>query len=144
MASSRINPGTRGASSAGIAELAEFERQLRGVAATTPDKVRDIVRKGAQAIKNDWRTRMRAREHHGHIPHLPGTIGYDVHQTEDGASAVIGPDKRRRQGPLAHLLEFGSVNNKPHLDGARALFDEGRRFYGELSKAEYGERRGGL
>lgn len=141
---SRINARTMGSGNAGIQELAAWARQLRGVAATTPDKVYDIVRDSAGNIKREWQVRMRARSHHGHIPHLPGSIGYDMRRDDDGGHAIIGPNKQTSQGPLAHLLEFGSVNNKPHLDGERALLDEGRRFYGELSKAEYGEGRSGL
>ncbi|GAY07502.1 hypothetical protein TOK_3522 [Pseudonocardia sp. N23] len=102
------------------------------------------MKKGSLNIKQEWHARMRARSRHGHIPHLPKSIGYDVRRTAHGAVSTIGPDKQTSQGPLAHLLEFGSVNNKPHLDGARALYDEGRRFYGEMSKAEFGFVRGGL
>lgn len=123
-------------------ELAALGRELRAAANLAPDKIAEIVRKGAQNIKTEWANRMRARSRHGHIPHLPKAISYDVRKRQYGAGAEIGPDKRRKQGPLGNLLEFGSVNNPPHNDGGRALYSEGRNFYGEISKAEFGQRRG--
>lgn len=127
----------------GVAELAELSRDLRAAAALADDKAKDIVKKAALNVKNDWQRLMRARSHHGHIPHLPPAVGYDIVEAGGEIIAVIGPDKQSRQGPLAHLLEFGSVNNPPHLDGAAALRAEAPRFYGAISKAEFLERRGG-
>jgi hypothetical protein len=119
-------------------ELFKLGRELRAAAALAPREVADIVKKAAQNIKTDWQARMRARSHHGHIPHLPKSIGYDIATTKYGAEAVIGPDKQSSQGPLAHLLEFGSVNNPPHNDGGAALRTEAPKFYGAIAKAEGG------
>lgn len=121
-------------------ELFKLGRELRAAAALAPDEVAKIVKRGAQNIKNDWQRRMRARSQRGHIPHLPKAIGYDVRKTKYGANAVIGPDKNSSQGPLAHLLEFGSVHNAPHNDGGAALRAEAPNFYREISKAEGGFR----
>ena len=118
--------------------LAQLSRELRAVANLAPEEVAKIVKKGAQNIKTDWARRMRMREKHGHIPHLPKSIGYDVAKTKYGARATIGPNKQASQGPLAHLLEFGSVNNAPHNDGGAALMAEAPNFYREISKAEGG------
>jgi hypothetical protein len=117
-------------------DLFELGRRLRAAAALAPDKCLEIVKKGAQDVKKDWAGRMRGREKHGHIPHLPKSIGYDVRETVHGAIATVGPNKESRQGPLAHLLEFGSVNNAPHLDGAGALLTEAPKFYAAIVKAE--------
>lgn len=119
-------------------ELERWAREIRAAAAMLPREGAKIVKRGAQNIKDDWQRRMRARERHGHIPHLPKAIGYDVRQTKYEVTATIGPDKNKKQGPLGHLLEFGSVNNPPHNDGGAALRAEAPNFYREISKAEGG------
>jgi hypothetical protein len=79
-----------------------------------------VVRKGALNVKNDWRANATSSAGR-HARLYPASIGYDVTQEPDGASAEIGPDKGRPQGALGNLLEFGSANNPPHNDGGRAL-----------------------
>lgn len=119
-------------------DLWRLGRDLNAAGSLAKRQAEDIVKKAAQNVKTGWQTRMRARSRHGHIPHLPKAIGYDVSRTALGADAVIGPDKDRKQGPLGNLLEFGSVNNPPHNDGGAALLAEAPNFYRAISKAEGG------
>lgn len=84
-----------------------------------------VVSKGALNIKNDWRASASGLKH---APQYPNSINYDISASPDGTSAEIGPDKDKPQGPLGNLLEFGSANNAPHLDGQRALDAEAPRF----------------
>lgn len=93
--------------------------------------VKQVVAKGALNIKNDWR---KSASGLAHAPAYPSSITYDL-DAEPGSgviSAEIGPDKDKRQGPLGNLIEFGSANNPPHLDGARALAAEEPRFVSAL------------
>ncbi|MEU4570724.1 hypothetical protein, partial [Micromonospora sp. NPDC023956] len=55
-------------------------------------------------------------------PAYPYAITYDSTETPTGASADIGPDKERRQGPLGNILEYGTVKNAPipHMGPAGA------------------------
>lgn len=124
MAKGRLNPD----------DLEGLERHLREAAANITDEVAAVVERGALNVKNEWRTRMRARSRHGRIPHLPKAISYDVERTPTGVEAEIGPVYSKKQGPLAHLLEFGSVNNAPHQDGAGALESEMDRFYDAIDE----------
>lgn len=84
-------------------------------------KARAAVAEEAPVVRESWRTRMRARSQYGHIPYLPKAITVSMLREPDGPAAEIGPDKMRTQGPLGNLLEFGSRNNRPHMDGYRAL-----------------------
>ena len=118
--------------------LEELARDLRGAAAIEQKRVHDIVKRGAQNIKVDWQDALRRRQDLGHIPHLIRAVGYDVRQTKYGATADIGINYTTPQGPLGHFLEFGSVNNPPGHEGARALEREAPRFFGALSRAEGG------
>jgi len=84
-----------------------------------------VVSKGALNIKKDWAASLFG---HPHLPHLPAAISYDMDVKPDSVSAEIGPDKNKKQGPLGSIAEFGTVNNPPRLDGARALATEAPKF----------------
>ncbi|NUP49007.1 MAG: hypothetical protein HOW97_17130 [Catenulispora sp.] len=91
-----------------------------------------LLMKGALNIKNDWRTSASGLKH---APLYPASITFDVIPTPTVLAAEIGPDKNRPQGALGNLIEYGSVKNPPHLDGARALAAEEPRFYEAASNA---------
>lgn len=86
-----------------------------------------VVNRGALNVKNGWRANATASSGQ-HARLYPSSISYDMRPHPTGASAEIGPDKGKPQGPLGNLLEFGSVNNPPHMDGARALAAEEAAF----------------
>lgn len=85
---------------------AHVDQQLRGV-----------VNHGAFNIKQAWKARWSG---YAHLPHLPGTISYDLAGGAGVWTAEIGPDKTKRQGPLGNIIEFGSVNNAPIPGGLPA------------------------
>ncbi|MET7395619.1 hypothetical protein ABZS66_19225 [Dactylosporangium sp. NPDC005572] len=81
--------------------------------------------KGALNIKNDWRQRWSGI---AHAPALGSAVTFDVFYTLTAVNAEIGPDKQRRQGALANLIEFGSENNAPIPGGLPALQTEEPKF----------------
>ena len=91
-----------------------------------------VVTRGAMNVKRDWRANARATAGQ-HARRYPDSVTYDVTYTPVGVSAEIGPDKARPQGALGNLLEFGSVHNPPHMDGARALAAETPQFLAALA-----------
>lgn len=88
-------------------------------------QARAIVAKGALNIKRDWQ---RAWSGHPHIPALPAAVTYDIKRTPLMIEAEIGPDKSKRQGPLANIIEFGTSKNAPIPGGLPALQAEQPRF----------------
>lgn len=91
-----------------------------------------VVTRGALNVKNDWRANAAATAgRHGRL--YPYSISYDVTPIPGGAQAEIGPDKSRPQGALGNLLEYGSVHNRPHNDGGRALLAEAPRFAAQVA-----------
>ena len=88
-------------------------------------EVTAVVAKGANNIKRDAAQRISGLRH---APAYPRSIGYDLYPSLKGPSAVIGPDKDRRQGALGNLLEYGSVNSAPIPHLAPALDAEEPRF----------------
>lgn len=55
------------------------------------------------------------RSKYGHIPHYPSSITHDVYiQPRRGfVNMEFGPERRRAQGPLGPILEYGTLNNPP-------------------------------
>lgn len=120
-------------------DLDELIAELEHIPKNLKSKVRSVVSKGALNIKKDWADRWKG---HPSIRHMPRAINYDVESYPDGVEAEIGPDQEKRQGNMAHLIEFGdveygTVNNAPIPGGLPALRAEEPRFVKAL--ADLGE-----
>lgn len=107
-------------------------RELESIPTEVLPAVRGVVQRGAFNIKNDWRDRWKGMSH---LPALHAAVTYDTEVYGGGVRAQIGPDKRRRQGPLGNIAEFGTPKNAPHPGGGPALAAEEPKFLAELGKA---------
>lgn len=116
-------------------DLDDLAHDLDGAASEAARQVRPVIARGALNVKTDWKRRWQGLSN---APALPAAITYDTRLTPTGAAAEIGPEKEKRQGDLGNLIEYGSVNNRPHPGGrpaaeaeeprlARALEDLGVR-----------------
>ncbi|MEW2415290.1 hypothetical protein AB0953_16465 [Streptomyces sp. NPDC046866] len=126
---------------ADVRELVQLATALQANVAAAQEQMAAVVTRGALNIKNGWRDNARASAGR-HARHYPNSISYDVTPIPGGATAEIGPDKGRLQGPLGNLLEYGSSKNPPHNDGGRALLAEEPQFV--LHVAEISQRLGTL
>jgi hypothetical protein len=102
-----------------------LEDLLQTAQDTVLDETKPVVKRGAQNIKTDWRTRWHGLDN---APMLEYAVTYDTSVDGTRVSAEIGPDKARRQGALGNLIEYGSVNNAPHPGGSPALDAEEPKF----------------
>lgn len=103
--------------------LSRLAADLERAAYTVARQVPGVVTKGAVKIKQDAARRISG---HPHSPHYPQAIDFDVRSSGvllgDGwVEAEIGPDKRRRQGALGNILEYGTSRNAPIPHLAPAL-----------------------
>jgi len=96
----------------------------RAISRAIPE-VTGVLSKGALNIKKDWQTAWKGLKH---APATPYAVGYDIAVTPGTISAIVGPDKNKRQGALGNLLEFGSLNNPPKPGGSPALDAEAPKF----------------
>lgn len=97
-----------------------------------------VVAKGALNVKNDAKRRVQAgTKGRGktHVTAYPYSIGYDLGHVLGASSAIIGPDKDKRQGALGNLLEYGSVNNAPIPHLQPALDAEAPKFEAAIAAA---------
>lgn len=116
----------------GLVELlVDLERAER----VTPEQVHSVVTKGALNVKKGWQRRWSGLSH---LPGLAGAVTYDTKQSLGEASAEIGPDKNRFQGPLGNIAEYGTENNAPHPGGLPSLAEEEPRF--ERALADLGAK----
>ena len=106
-------------------EVRDLEQVLGQAAAGANEDVRAVVAKGALNIKRDAARRASGL---AHAPAYPRSITYDVGQGLRGPYAEIGPDKKRRQGALGNILEYGTVKNAPIPHMAPAAAAELPRF----------------
>ncbi|NXY93504.1 hypothetical protein HYE82_03585 [Streptomyces sp. BR123] len=115
-----------------VRELLQLATVLQASVAEAQEQMVAVVTRGALNIKNGWRDNAVASAGR-HARLYPYSISYDVTPIPGGATAEIGPDKGRPQGPLGNLLEFGSSKNPPHNDGGRALLAEAPRFEAQVA-----------
>jgi hypothetical protein len=94
----------------GTEQLDELAASLKKAIEVAPAATRLVVQKGALNIKTDARRRVSG---HKHLPAYPNSITYDTTEALFGASAEIGPDKSRPQGPLGNIIEFGGTRQAP-------------------------------
>lgn len=79
----------------------------------------DAFREGGDAFARDWQHNARSTSG-AHGVHYPDSITSES-RLALGVEIETGPESGRKQGRMGRGFEFGSVNQPPHLDGARAL-----------------------
>lgn len=113
-------------SGAKVTGLVEWKDDLTRVARDAEEDGKRIVGQGCNNIKKEWKFRWSG---HPHIKHLPRAISYEVKVPySDHIVGTCGVDKLKIQGPLANIIEYGSVNNAPIPGGLPALAAEEPRF----------------
>ncbi len=102
-------------------DLKRFQKEL-------PREMRQVTKKGAQNIKEEWRDAWRGIG--GHAKSVWRSIGYDIEQSGFEVEAEIGVERGRPQWGLGHLFEkeYGSVHNAPRPAGKPALDAEAPKF----------------
>lgn len=102
--------------------VADLERDCRKIAKKAPRELRSVVRsslrEGAVAARANAR---RTAGKHG--KHYPRAIDFEMTGPLVGE---YGPDSAKPQGGMS--FEYGSVNQKPHLDLARSADELGYTF----------------
>lgn len=109
--------------------LAELVHHLRGAAEEVGPKAAAVVKRGGLNIKRHWIGLAKAIDDVSARAY-PFSLSFDMVNQGDRISAVIGPDKSRRQGALGNLLEYGGAgaHNHPQHSGDVALDAEEENF----------------
>lgn len=112
-------------------ELDELERDLRRAQTKAQPAVNDNLGAPARLLRRLWRHNA-TRTAGAHGKHYPRSI--TAEEVTRGRWHV-GPEVGRLQGSMGRGFEYGSVNQPPHLDGARALRTTLRRVRSAASEA---------
>jgi hypothetical protein len=101
--------------------LDDLESDLRKIATTSRSDMRDVVRDGIRAGNLEAKTRAK-RTAGSHGKHYHRAFSAEMHSGRGLFGNVIsgeyGPDIAKPQGGMS--FEFGSRNQKPHLDLAKS------------------------
>jgi hypothetical protein len=101
----------------GAQEMRELAVDLSTVSARMVGPMRTVMLQAGESVAEQWRTNARATAgEHGRL--YPDAIGAEL-KFSLGIEVEIGPDPDKPQGEMS--FEFGSKNQPPHLDGAKAV-----------------------
>lgn len=97
----------------------ELSADLLKAAATAPRAARAVTETNAGHLRDLWRAN--ATETAGkHGRRYPASITAETIPSFGDAVVDVGPESSKPQGGMGPGFEYGSVNQKPHLDGKRA------------------------
>ena len=101
-------------------DFTQLAAALVGATAAAIPVAATAMRTGTKAVETAWRGNARATSGQ-HGVHYPNSITSEVRVTGMMVAGEVGPDTSRPQGSMGRGFEFGSVNQPPHLDGAKAV-----------------------
>jgi len=103
-----------------VSEISDLGRDLQAeAAAMVADVVRVFDSEGREFARQWSRTARLTAGKHG--KHYPKSITHELTAVGLVVQLDVGPERGRLQGSMGRGFEFGSVNQRPHLDGARHL-----------------------
>lgn len=118
-------------------DASEFKRlalEMRASAVAALPAARAGVQEGTALVRAAWVANARATSG-SHGRHYPASITAETRTLATSALGDVGPDSSRPQGGMGRGFEFGSVNQPPHLDGAKALDANESKIEGLLNAA---------
>ena len=117
--------------------LAALARELAAAAKIAPILVRPAVEASTKQVLTSWRASYQTIRSK---PKIYQTLGSNVWGAGGVLIGEVGVNKNRkgRGGSIAHILEFGSVNNPARNDGGEALLKAAPGFYAAVSAATAG------
>jgi hypothetical protein len=105
----------------GFEELRQLSTSLGKIAGSAVKDVDEVIKKGAQNIKQEMNYSAAWSEH---FKAMVGSITYDSHYLPGKVRYVIGPDKSRRGGALGNIAYFGTSRGGGTLDIEQPLRSE--------------------
>lgn len=100
----------------------EIFKLAADLSATGPKMVgpmRKVFQEIGDRTADQWRSNAVATSG-THGKHYPKSISAEL-RFSTNLEVEIGPDSGKKQGSMGRGFEFGSVNQPPHLDGAKAM-----------------------
>jgi hypothetical protein len=106
-----------------------FDGAEKGVA----EKTYPVVKEHAQQLRDQWQKNARETARR-HGKHYPKSITAEQLPLANEIAWEVGPEVSRKQGSMGRGFEYGSSNQPPHLDGARAAIQQEPKFMKSLDE----------
>lgn len=113
----------------GSAELRALAANLGRIAGDAVKDVDEVLKKGAQNVKNEMIADVSASRH---FKGMAGSISYDSQYSIGTPRYVVGPDKGRRGGSLGNVYYFGTSRGGGSGDIEKPLRSEEPRLQSAL------------
>lgn len=114
-------------------ELLALVKYFEGAEREVARKTYPVVKAHAEQLRDDWRENARATARR-HGKHYPKSITASQTPIADAIEWEVGPETRLRQGSMGRGFEYGSSNQPPHWDGARAAIGVEPKFVKALDE----------
>lgn len=103
----------------GAEEMYELAVDLAAVSAQMVVPMRAVFAEAGEILADEWAENARATSG-VHGKHYPNSIDSELNFSAGGIEVEVGPNSAKPQGVMGRGFEFGSKNQRPHLDGLRA------------------------
>ncbi|MFI6594994.1 hypothetical protein ACIBHX_02030 [Nonomuraea sp. NPDC050536] len=114
-------------------ELLDIVRYLDNAEHEAARKTYPIVKKHAEQLRDQWRENAtETARRHG--KHYPKAITTEQIPTAEEVLWEVGPESGLPQGGMGPGFEYGSRNQPPHWDGARAVIKQEPKFIKDLDE----------
>lgn len=114
-------------------ELLALTAHLDVAAKDVARKVYPVVKDNAQQLRDQWQ--QNATDTAGrHGKHYPKAITAEQIPVTEEVLWEVGPESALPQGGMGPGFEYGSRNQPPHWDGARAAVSQEPKFIADIDK----------
>lgn len=111
-------------------------RELTAAVEAAPERISPRARQAVEVAAR--KTKDRARELTSgskYLPHLPGSIEYDMLDGNNSISAEVGFERSKTQGKLGNIYEYGSRYFPARGPLTQAIHEQEADFVRGMSKA---------
>ncbi|WP_157253209.1 hypothetical protein [Nonomuraea typhae] len=116
-----------------VSELLGLVRYLDNAEHEAARRTHPVVERHAKALGEQWRKNARATARR-HGKRYPSSITAGQVPTASAIEWEIGPESMLPQGGMGRGFEYGSRNQPPHWDGARAAIQEEPKFVASIDE----------
>ncbi|MER7361937.1 hypothetical protein [Nonomuraea wenchangensis] len=114
-------------------ELLDLVRYLDNAEHQAAAKTYPVVERHAKALQDQWQKNARETARR-HGKHYPKSITTEQVPAAEAIEWTVGPESMMPQGGMGPGFEYGSRNQPPHWDGARAAIQEEPKFLKSLDE----------
>lgn len=114
-------------------ELLALTQYLDNAEREAASKTYPVVRQHAESLRDQWQKNAKETARR-HGKRYPKAITAEQVPAREAIEWTVGPESGLPQGGMGPGFEYGSRNQPPHWDGARAAITEEPKFFKSLDE----------